>query len=246
MSCDTFYLTDNISIDNKKYYYEDNSGNKKLIKNNNWHHLLKDYGWEKLNKQWVIKLNKLSEKKEKNSLYGCLDCGGNGDCMFSCISYSINSENFTTQIYDSQNLRLELSESITTDIFNEIIEIYKISNLCGEFNEDWDPNTITIDDFKEKIRLGGNSYWGDFLLLNLLKDLLNVNFIVLNSDDEENQYHNYPLFYDYNENIKTIILLYENKCHFKLIGNFKDHSMNCIFTKETIPPEILKLINYLR
>ena len=58
--------------------------------------------------------------------------------------------------------------------------------------------------------------------------------------------HNYPLFYDYNRNIKTIILLYENNCHFKLIGNFKDNSMNCIFMKETIPPEILKLINYLR
>lgn len=246
MSCDIFYLTDNILIQNEKYYYENNQGDKKLIKNNNWHHLLKDYGWEKLNKNWIMKLNKLSDKKTKNSLYGCLDCGGNGDCMFSCISYAVNSNNFTNQIYDSQKLRFKLSEYITPHIFNEIIEIYKISKLYGEFNEDWEPELITIQDFKEIIKVGGNSYWGDFLLLNLLKDLLNVNFIVLNSDDETKQYCNYPLFYDYNKNIKTIILLYENKCHFKLIGNYKDNTMNSLFTNETIPPEILKLINYLR
>ena len=174
MSCDIFYLTDNILIQNEKYYYENNQGDKKLIKNNNWHHLLKDYGWEKLNKNWIIKFNKLSDKKTKKSLYGCLDCGGNGDCMFSCISYAVNSNNFTNQIYDSQKLRFKLSEYITPHIFNEIIEIYKISKLYGEFNEDWEPELITIQDFKEIIKVGGNSYWGDFLLLNLLNLVLEV------------------------------------------------------------------------
>ena len=72
-----------------------------------------------------------------------------------------------------------------------------------------DPNTITIDDFKEKLDWEAIVI-GVIFVIKSLKDLLNVNFIVLNSDDEENQYHNYPLFYDYNENIKTIILLYEN------------------------------------
>ena len=41
-------------------------------------------------------------------------------------------------------------------------------------------------------------------------------------------------------------LLYENDMHFKLVGNFQEGNMITLFTKETLPIEILKLINYLR
>ena len=34
--------------------------------------------------------------------------------------------------------------------------------------------------------------------------------------------------------------------HFKLVGNFQEGNMITLFTKETLPIEILKLINYLR
>ena len=115
-----------------------------------------------------------------------------------------------------------------------------------DFNEEWNPHTITFEEFKKKISEGGNEYWGDFLLLNLLKEILNINFIVLYSNDIVNNYYNYPLFYEYDNNNKTIILLYENEEHFKLVGNFQDGNMIYLFTHETIPNEILKVINFLR
>ena len=48
----SLYLTDNIFIKSKKLYYED--GDKiQEVKNHNWHRLLEEYGWEKLNKNWI-------------------------------------------------------------------------------------------------------------------------------------------------------------------------------------------------
>ena len=84
------YLTDSIFLQDNKTYYEEDGGNK-LIKNHNWHHILSEYGWEKLPKQWIKKLNTYLDKPKKNSLYGTLDCGQDGDCLFHCISYVINS-----------------------------------------------------------------------------------------------------------------------------------------------------------
>ena len=37
----------------------------------------------------VIDLNKLSGEKCNNSLFGVLECGSDGDCLFNCISYAI-------------------------------------------------------------------------------------------------------------------------------------------------------------
>ena len=54
-----FYLTDNIFIKDNKYCYE-KKNNINVIKNHNWHHLLREYGWEKLDKYWIKHLNKLS------------------------------------------------------------------------------------------------------------------------------------------------------------------------------------------
>ena len=102
-----YYLTDKIFIQNNKYFYDNQP-----IKNHNWHHLLKEYGWEKLNKFWIKKLNKLSGLKCNNSLFGVLECGSNGDCLFNCISYAINQVDIT----DSKTLRESLSESIDNDI----------------------------------------------------------------------------------------------------------------------------------
>tara|TARA_B100001094_G_scaffold121359_1_gene117059 strand:+ start:8297 stop:9019 length:723 start_codon:yes stop_codon:yes gene_type:complete len=233
------YLTDSIFLCNGQLFCEENNKIKE-IKNHNWHHKLYEYGWEKLNKQWIKKLNNYQEYPSKNSLYGSLDCGGEGECLFHCLSYALNGDN------NPRSLREGLSESITKERFQIIIEFYQVMDSINEFEEDWDPNEISYEDFKKKVKNGGNEYWGDFLLLNLLKEYLNINFIVLNSNDLTNEYYYYPIFYEYNENIKTIILLYENGIHFKLVGKFQGGNMTTLFTKETIPNEILKLINFLR
>ena len=233
------YLTECIFLLNDKLWYDEQNKIKE-VKPHNWHHILKDYGWEKLHKQWIKKLNSYLKKPDNNSLYGALDCGGNGDCLFHCMSYAFNGD------YDFRILRKELSESITEERYHEMIELYKILKHTGEFQEDWDPNEMDFKTFKTLIGEGGDKYWGDFLIINLLKEYLNINLVILNSDEYENEFYNYPLFYEYDEQLNTVVLLYENSIHFKLVGNFIDGNMVTLFTKKNIPEEILKLINHLR
>jgi len=236
------YLTDNIFLVDNKLYYEEKQKVKE-VKNHNWHHLLKDYGWEKLNKQWIKKLNSYEEKQNNNSLYGCLDCGGEGDCLFHSISYALNQ---TNDEYDSNILREEISKSLTKERYQEIIELYQVIHSVDEFEEDWNPETMTFENFKSILMEGGDNFWGDFLMLNLIKEYLNLNIIILNSNEISGEYYHYPLFYEYDHSINTIILLYENEMHFKLVGHFHEGQMNVLFTHQVVPVEILKLINHLR
>ena len=234
-----YFFNEDIYLQDNKLYYED-----KLIKKYNWHHILNDIGWEKLNIHWIKKLNKLSNEYNKNSLFGVIDCGGDGDCFFHCLSYALKSNELFNIDYDIdvKKLREMISNNINEDKFNEIINIYKIINDANEFYEDWDPNEITIDEFKEIIKIGGNNYWCDQILLNIIKEILNINLIILNCNEITNEYYYYPISYDYNENYKTIILIYEDEIHFRLFGYFFENNMITLFSKDTIPNEILKLI----
>jgi len=234
------YLTGNVFCYQDKLFYEEN-GKEKVIKNHNWHRILKDYGWEKLHKQWIKKLNSYLEKPNNNSLYGSLDCGSNGDCLFHCISYVLNEEE-----YNASDLRKGIADALTEERYTELIEFYCIFHGVGDFEEDWDPHEMTYIDFKELLVRGGDEYWGDFLIINLIKEYLNINLVILNSNEITNEYYNYPLFYEYDDNLRTIILLYEDSYHFKLVGHFQNNAMITFFDKNTIPQEILKLINYLR
>ena len=58
-----------------------------------------------------------------------------------------------------------------------------------DFDELWDPNT-TFNEFKEKIKEGGNEYWGDNFLINIIKDTLNLNFFMAHNNDITGQYYN--------------------------------------------------------
>ena len=149
-------------------------------------------------------------------------------------------------IFINLSCDLSLSESLNKERYYELIEFYKIFKENGEFYEDWDPEKMTIESFKELLIRGGDEYWGDFLILNLIKEYLNINLIILNSNGITNEYYNYPLFYEYNEDINTIILLYEDEMHFKLVGYFNEGNMVTLFNQKTIPNEILKMIDYLR
>ena len=194
------------------------------------HLYLNEFGWEKIHRNWIIKLNKLSDKKKKNSTFGCLDCGEGGNCLFNCISYSLTPyseyNNIDENIY---LLRLMLSENIDDKLFSEIIDIYKINMINGEFEEMWDPFTITINDFKEKIINGGNEYWGDFLLISVLKKILKVNIIILYSNAKKNEFYNYSLLHEYDKTLNTIILSYEDDIHFRLVGHYNEQQMIVLF-----------------
>ena len=232
------YITENIFLLYTQLYYEKNE-KIQPIKNHNWHHLLSEYGWEKLPKQWIRKLNSFLDNPKNNSQFGSLDCGGEGDCLFHSISHALVD-------YDSEKLRKEISENISEERYIELIELYKIINQADDFDEMWNPEEMTYENFKGTLNDGGENYWGDFLTVCLIKEYLDINIIILNSNEITNEYYYYSLFYEYNEKTNTIILLYENEMHFKLVGHFQNGNMNYYFNHQSIPYEILKLIKYLR
>mgnify|MGYP006076572423 FL=1 len=237
------YLDDNIFIEHDILYTEEEGlggsrGKIKKLKETDWHLRLSNYGWSKLNKKWIIKLNKLSKSKNKNSLFGVLDCGGGGDCLFNCISYAISDDKNT----DPLGLRTSLSEYITEEKFMGIIDIYRILNETGDFEEFWDPNLTSFECFKKRLKEGGDGYWGDSLILDFLKEYLNINVIILYSNDITNEYYHYPILHNYDKDKNTIVLLYKDEIHFQLIGHFSENNMNTLFNIENIPEEIVSMV----
>ena len=112
-----------------------------------------------------------------------------------------------------------------------------------DFEEEWDPYSINLyEEFKEKIKTPGHEYWGDYLLLQILIETLQLNIFVLNSNEFDNDYSVYNTLNDYNNSNDSIFLLYENNCHFKLLGYFND-KMISYFNNDTIPYEFKRLYN---
>ena len=76
-----YYITDNIYI-NLITCLLLMMINMLQINKYNWHYYLNYIGWEKLNREWIISINKLSKIKEKNSRFGIYKVPGDGDCFF--------------------------------------------------------------------------------------------------------------------------------------------------------------------
>ena len=120
---------------------------------------------------------------------------------------------------------------------------YRIMKDANDFEEEWDPYKIqNIDDFKSKIIKSGNCYWGDYLLLNLIFQKLKLNIMIINYDQDDKDYSIYNTLIEYNKDYDSIFLIYEDKCHFKLLGYFDD-LMKSYFTDNNIPEELSKLFN---
>ena len=230
------YLSENIIIKNDKTYYDD-----KLIKKHNWHLKLYDIGWSKLHKQWISKLNKFHNPYPNNSLFGALECGDDGDCLFHCIAYSLNSKK--DNYYDSSDIRKLVASSITQEQFDNIITCYRCMKDLNDFEEAWDPYSIdTLEQFKEQLMKSGHGYWCDHLVLQLVCQTFNINIFILTQNEFNEIYEPYPFALSYDKCKDTILILHENEGHFKLIGYFKD-IMITYFTHETLPLEIKGLFN---
>ena len=230
------YLSESIVIKDGKTYYDD-----KLIKKHNWHLKLDELGWEKLHRNWITKLNKLYNPYPNNSLFGALECGNDGDCLFHCIATTLNSQH--NDYYESKDIRKKIADSITQEQFDDIITCYRCMKDIDDFNEDWNPYDIdTLEKFKQQVMVSGNEYWGDYLILQLINQVFQLNIFVLTQNDIEEIYESYPLALLYDSINPTIILLHENNSHFKLIGHFQDY-MKVYFTHESLPLEIKKLFN---
>ena len=179
-----YFLTDNLRVINNKMEYRRNENSEfKPVLRRNWHILLEEYGWEKITKKWITQLNKLSDHKEKNSLYGVFDCESDGNCFFHCIAHALNEKYFGTELYyNSDDIRRMISDNLTEEQYDTIINYYRIMKDADDFDESWDPYSIhSIEEFKEKINVSGHEYWGDYLLLQILIKTLNLNIFILNT-----------------------------------------------------------------
>tara|TARA_B100000749_G_scaffold207591_1_gene162668 strand:- start:253 stop:972 length:720 start_codon:yes stop_codon:yes gene_type:complete len=234
-----YYLSENIYLRDDKLYK-----NNKIIKKYDWHKKLNELGWTKLPLPLIKQLNTYSDTKYKNSQYGMLDCGQDGSCFFHCIAYALNSNEIYKDepyVYNSQDLRNILANSITNKLFNEIIEIYRILRDSDELYDIWDPYTIKIQEFKNLIIDENNVFWGDHILIGLLMKVLGINIIILNSNEFKNIYNIYNTMEKYDPEKRTILLIYENESHFKLLGHFQETNMITYFSHRTLPKEIYKM-----
>mgnify|MGYP001196520130 CR=1 FL=1 len=228
---DEHYLSDTIYIQDGCTYV-----NQTRVKRHNWHQKLSELGWVKLSKQWITKLNKIHNPYPNNSLFGALECGDDGDCLFHCIASALNSTK--TEYYDSTDIRAKLADSITYDQYTNMITCYRCMKDSDDFDESWDPYTIdSLDDFKQQIKTSGHSYWGDYLLIQLVIQTFDINLFILTQNELLDIYEPYPIMSDYDKTKRTIILLHENESHFQLVGQFQG-IMNTYFTHETLPTEI--------
>ena len=238
---DTYYLSENLYIKNDKMYNKN-----KLIINTNWHKLLKDIGWYKLPTPWIKRLNKMSTVKVKNSPYGVIECGSDGDCFFHCISFALNSiqrYNKDPQVYNGRDIKKLLVDSIDKELYENIISIYKILKDSDDLDENWDPYSMTLDKFKELILNKRDVFWGDHILIQLIMKILNINIVILNNNQYTKTYTIYNTMMDYDSMKNTIILMYDNMIHFRLVGYFRDNLMLSLFDHRYLPDEIKKLIN---
>jgi hypothetical protein len=237
-----YYITDNIFRYNNKLYVQ-NSFDIKKINKNNWIKFLQEYGWEKLPKYWNQKLN------IKKNYFAILDCGGNGDCLFHCISEAINKPyDLSSQLVDTKYLRKITSEKINENNFSLILENYKIEKENNEFLGEWDPDMIeNYKELQQEIQKCGNNFWGDHILLQLLQQELDINIIIFKTNMvdilfEENQYDNLEIQFLDEKNEKTVILYYISDYHYQLIGYFNGNTIETCFYKENIPEELTKII----
>ena len=224
-------MTSNIFYHKEHLYSKKNKYNM-IIKNSNWSKYLSSYGWKPIEQQWD---NKLNQKSEIN-LYGLLECGGHGDCLFHCLAEGLNNILVPEENkYDSHQLRVLAAEQINEDNFDLILESYKLETP----NLDWNPEMIfSVEDIQDEIKKEGHNFWGDHIIIQLLEQALEVNIIILDSLSTT-IYNTCSLF---KKEYKTVFLYYQDNIHFQLVGYF-DKIMKTNFEYSEIPNELVHLIN---
>ena len=185
-----------------------------------------DYIWEQFSK----KLPNLVIK----------DCIPDGNCQFRSI------ENALYQ-YNNKYTHIKLRKMVGNYILNlpesdflSILNNYKIEKDNDEFLGHWDPYKVkTKTDFIKNINTLGFHFEGDDVTLNIISNVLHLDFIILNS--------NKSITLKINNN-KFIIVLYYEKTglsgHYKTIGlkNEKRGTIITAFKSQLLPKEIQYLI----
>lgn len=250
---DKLYMTSSIFSYKSNLYYYDEIKNKYIkINIRNWHRYLNDYGWEKMETGWK---KRLKNNRKQNFRFGVLDCGGNGNCLFNCITEALNNPlNPLENNYNSNMIREIASNQIDENNFPIIIESYKLAKENEEFQGEWDPfNIENFSQLQKEIKKEGDNFWGDHMIIQLLQSKIKINFILLKSDimftlfkdlytniPNNEKYKIQPLGTDINKYNKYILLHYISDLHFQLIGFFNGKKMQTVFHKKELPSEIIE------
>ena len=236
---DKYYISNEIFYDfSKKCFFQENLDEECVkIRYSNYKTAFQGYGWSELDFLWNIELG---------DEYMLLDCGSNGDCLFHCLAEAINLKNICkpspdiSNLLDVADLRKMASKQLNKENYDIILQNYKIEKEVGEFQGDWNPESInSIEDLQNELCKTGNNFWGDHIVIQLLSQALKVNIISLNSDEEFEKL-------SFNR-IETkgakgyIIIYFENNCHYKLVGKFNGKKIVSVFPK--IPANLLTLEN---
>jgi len=227
------YITDSLYFKDKKLYYNDT-----LVDSENYQEALEEYGLEPLSEEWEMRLD---------DNYFLLDCGGDGDCLFHVISEALNLYNIAKgknkyKLYDAQDIRKIAADSVTRKNFRDILCSYTLAKESDEFIGLWNPNFVeTVKDLREEICEMGDNFWGDQIILSLIQDKLKLNVIILSNTTTSV----YPTGTDINKYERTIVIYYYNDVHFQLVSyfNIEKNTLETIFTKNTIPEELLYVYN---
>ena len=228
---ESLYITSNIIYRNQQLYSKKNKYHK-VIQNSNWEKYLSSYGWIPIDSQWREQLN----TDPNMNLYGLLECGGQGDCLFHCLAEGLNNildpqENK----YDSQQLRKLAADQVNDDNFDLILGSYKLEAP----NLDWDPEIIfSVKDLQDEIEQEGHNFWGDHIIIQLLEQALEINIVILDSLSS-NIYNTCSLF---KKEHKTVFLYYQDNLHFQLVGYF-DKVMKTNFEYQEIPEQLQLMIS---
>lgn len=240
MLSEDIYLTSNILLNNNKLYSIDERVKKTKITIYNWQKYLDEYGWEDFDKQWQEKLM-LGKKINR---YGIIDCGGEGDCLFYCIIEALKEHGESSM--DVEDLRNLVAYEVTEENFDIILETYKLEKENNEFDGLWDPEEINcMEELRNEIRTPGDNFWGDHILIQLLETALNINIIILNTEDlqfEENNYNIQPRGNPIDKSKISVFLSYCFSSHFQLVGYFDGNLMKTSFKYKEIPKGLFKLI----
>ena len=228
-----YFLNEDLFFYNKSLY-KIKDEKETIINKRNWFNLLKDYGWGKLKLEWR---NKLESK-----YFTILECGSDGDCLFHVISEALNMNliyNYDIPEYDIIDIRNKASSQINDDNFDLILESYKAEVECGEFFGDWEPNNIkNKEDLKVEIEKLGNNFWGDHILIQLISEKIEINFLILDEENMVISSMGNELKYD-----KTIIIYYLENLHFQLVGYFNGNIMETVFDTDKLPLGLINLYN---
>ena len=224
------YLTSNIFFHKNNLFSKKNKY-KIVIKKENWEKYLSSYGWFSIDVQWGEKLN----VNPKVNLYGLLECGGQGDCLFHCLAEGLNNIlNPQENKYDSHQLRMLAAEQVNNDNFDLILGSYKLEAP----NLDWDPEMVSsVKDLQDEIKQEGHNFWGDHIIIQLLEQALTINIVILDSLNT-NIYNTCSLF---KKKHKTVFLYYQDNLHFQLVGYF-DKVMKTNFEYQEIPKKLQLMI----